>query len=281
MKILVTGVRGQLGYDVVKELEKKNYEVVGIDREELDLTNSEAVNDFFVNEHFDAIIHCAAYTAVDNAEDDQATCYAINVEATKYLATHAEQMNAKFIYVSTDYVYPGTGDGAYEVADEKGPTNHYGVTKLQGEEVVKELLEKYFIVRISWVFGVNGNNFIKTMLKLSETRDELSIVDDQIGSPTYTADLAPLLVDMVQTEKYGEYNASNEGFCSWADFASEIFRIAGKEMLIHRVDSSAFPTKATRPKNSRMSKQALSDAGFKLLPAWEDATKRYISEIIG
>lgn len=276
MKVLVTGVKGQLGYDVVKELKKNDYEAIGIDREELDLTNSEAVSDFFVNEHFDAIIHCAAYTAVDNAEDDHATCYAINVEATKYLAEQAKKMDAKFIYISTDYVYPGTGDVAYEVADEKGPTNHYGVTKLQGEEVVKELLEKYFIVRISWVFGVNGNNFIKTMLKLSETRDELSIVDDQIGSPTYTADLAPLLVDMVQTEKYGEYNASNEGFCSWADFASEIFRVAGKEMIINRVDSSAFPTKATRPKNSRMSKQAIVENGFNLLPIWQDAVSRYI-----
>ncbi|MGL4663257.1 MAG: dTDP-4-dehydrorhamnose reductase [Culicoidibacterales bacterium] len=281
MKILVTGVKGQLGYDVVKELEKKNIEAVGIDREEMDLTDTVAIDAFFENQKFDAIIHCAAYTAVDNAEDDRDTCYAINVSATKCLAENAKKMGAKFLYVSTDYVFPGTGEQAYEVDAEKGPTNHYGVTKLQGEEEVKALLEQYFIVRISWVFGINGNNFIKTMLKLSETRDELSIVDDQIGSPTYTADLAPLLVDMIQTEQYGEYNASNEGFCSWADFATEIFKAAGKNVKINRVDSSAFPTKATRPKNSRMSKQALLDAGFIQLPKWEDAVSRYVKEIIG
>lgn len=277
MKILVTGVRGQLGYDVVKELEKRHYEVFGIDREELDLTDREAVQAFFINRTFDAIVHCAAYTAVDNAEDDRDTCYKINVAATKILAENAKKMDAKFIYISTDYVFPGTGTDIYEIDATKEPTNHYGITKLQGENEVKSLLDKYFIVRISWVFGINGNNFIKTMLKLSETREELSIVDDQIGSPTYTADLAPLLVDMVQTEKYGEYNASNEGFCSWADFASEIFRVADRKVLIHRVDSSAFPTRATRPKNSRMSKDALVKAGFQLLPSWQSAVKRYVA----
>lgn len=279
MKILVTGVKGQLGYDVVKELEKNNIEAVGIDREEMDLTDNSAIDNFFEGQKFDAIIHCAAYTAVDNAEDDRDTCYAINVAATKRLAENAKKMDAKFIYISTDYVFPGTGMDAYGVSSEKGPTNHYGVTKLQGEEAVKSVLEKYFIVRISWVFGINGNNFIKTMLKLSETRDELSIVNDQIGSPTYTADLAPLLVSMIQTEKYGEYNASNEGFCSWADFAAEIFKVANRTVKINYVDSSAFPTKATRPKNSRMSKQALIDAGFETLPSWQDAVSRYVKEL--
>lgn len=279
MKLFVTGVKGQLGHDVVKELEKEGHEVVGVDRDELDLTDAVAVNMYFENKRFDAVIHCAAYTAVDNAEEDREVCYAINVEATKTLAENAKKMHAKFIYISTDYVFPGTGEQAYEINDIKGPTNYYGVTKLQGEEVVKEILEKYFIVRISWVFGINGNNFIKTMLTLSETRDELSIVDDQIGSPTYTADLAPLLVEMVQSEKYGEYNVSNEGFCSWADFAAEIFQVAGKEVKINRVDSSAFPTKATRPKNSRMSKRALVENGFKPLPTWQDATKRYVKKL--
>lgn len=279
MKILVTGVKGQLGYDVVKQLRQKGHESIGIDRDELDLMNDVAIDSFFQNQTFDAIIHCAAYTAVDKAEDEGEVCTQINVNATRKLAENAKKIDAKFIYISTDYVFPGTGNEAYESDAKKGPTNHYGVTKLQGEDVVRELLEKFFIVRISWVFGINGNNFIKTMLNLSKTRDELSIVDDQIGSPTYTADLAPLLVEMIETEKYGEYNASNEGFCSWADFATEIFKCAGKKVKINRVDSSAFPTKATRPKNSRMSKQALIAAGFETLPSWQDAVSRYIKEL--
>lgn len=280
MKVLVTGVNGQLGFDVVKELKKRGDEVVGLDRNELDITDEVAVRAFFENAKFDAFIHCAAYTAVDKAEEDRENCTKVNVDGTKFLAIEAQAQNAKFVYISTDYVFPGTGVEAYEPHDEKGPTNHYGVTKLQGEEVVKSIIKNYFIVRISWVFGENGNNFIKTMLNLAKTKDELSIIDDQVGSPTYTHDLAPLLCEMIKTDKYGEYNVSNEGFCSWYEFAEYIFDAANVTIKLNRVDSSAFVTKATRPKNSRMSKEALVNSGFQQLPSWQDATSRYIKVLM-
>lgn len=279
MKILVTGITGQLGHDVMKELAARGHEAIGASRKEFSLTDFDAARAFLEQAKPDAIIHCAAYTAVDKAEDEKDQCMIVNGGATRNLATIARDLGAKFVYISTDYVFPGTGEQAYDVDAPKGPTNAYGLSKLAGEEAVQELLEKYFIVRISWVFGVNGKNFIKTMLKLAETHNALTVVDDQIGSPTYTADLARLLVDMVESDKYGVYHATNEGFCSWADFAKEIFRQAGKDVTVTPVLSSAYPTKATRPKNSRMSKAALDAAGFCRLPTWQDALSRYLKEL--
>lgn len=280
MKILVTGYKGQLGYDVVQEGLKKGFYMIGIDREELDLTIPGDVS-LYVNEiKPDVIIHCAAYTAVDKSEEDKEGCWKVNVEGTKYIAAAAKDIKAKFIYISTDYVYDGEGKEPFTETDVPNPQGYYGLTKYEGEKKVKELLEEYFIVRTSWVFGINGNNFIKTMLQLAETRDELNVVGDQIGSPTYTYDLAILLIDMVQSEKYGLYHASNEGFCSWADFAEEAFHLAGKEVKVNAITTEEYPTPAVRPKNSRMSKQKLLDNGFNQLPSWKDAVKRYVEELL-
>jgi len=279
MKILVTGYKGQLGYDVVQEGLKKGFDMIGIEREDLDLTIDEDVLTYVSNVNPDAIIHCAAYTAVDKSEEDKEGCWKVNVEGTKYLATAAKDVKAKFIYISTDYVYDGEGQEPFVETDVPNPQGYYGLTKYEGEKKVREILEEYFIVRTSWVFGINGNNFVKTMLKLAETRDELNVVGDQIGSPTYTYDLAILLIDMIQSEKYGLYHASNEGFCSWADFAEEAFCLAGKEMKVNAITTEDYPTPAVRPKNSRMSKQKLIDNGFNKLPSWKDAVKRYIEEL--
>ncbi|MDN3437264.1 dTDP-4-dehydrorhamnose reductase [Planococcus sp. APC 3900] len=279
MKILVTGYKGQLGYDVVQEGLKKGFDMIGIDREEIDLTINEDVNSYVSKINPDAIIHCAAYTAVDKSEEDKEGCWKVNVEGTEYLAAAAKSIKAKFIYISTDYVYDGEGKQPFVETDVPDPQGYYGLTKYEGEKKVRELLEEYFIVRTSWVFGINGNNFIKTMLKLSETRDELNVVGDQIGSPTYTYDLAILLIDMIQSERYGLYHASNEGFCSWADLAEQAFRIAGKEVKVNAITTEEYPTPAIRPKNSRMSKQKLLDNGFNLLPSWQDAVKRYVDEL--
>lgn len=279
MKVLVTGITGQLGFDVLNELHNRNIEVVGTARKDFDLTNEENMIEFIKSHKPDAIIHCAAYTAVDKAEDEQELAMRVNAVATEEIAEICKEIDAKMIYISTDYVFPGDGDKPYEIDDVKGPTNVYGRSKLLGEEAVMKLLDKYFIVRISWVFGINGKNFIKTMLRLSETKSELRVVNDQIGSPTFTADLAHLLVDMVQTNKYGIYHATNEGFCSWAEFATEIFRQADVKTKVIPVPSSEYPTKATRPKNSRLSKKSLDDAGFKRLPSWKDAVGRYLVEL--
>ena len=203
----------------------------------------------------------------------------VNGRATEVIANVCKEIDAKMIYISTDYVFPGTSEKPYEVDDPKNPPNAYGRSKLAGEDAVLKLLDKYFIVRISWVFGVNGKNFVKTMLRLSDTKDRLTVVNDQIGSPTYTADLAPLLVDMVQTDKYGIYHATNEGFCSWAEFAAEIFRQIGSKTEVVPIPSSDYPTKAVRPLNSRLSKQKLDNAGFRRLPIWQDAVTRYLLEV--
>lgn len=279
MKILVTGVKGQLGYDVMKALKARNIECLGADIEDFDITDSKATFDYIVNCRPDAVIHCSAYTAVDKAEDNAELCRAVNTEGPRNIAKACKEIDAKMVYISTDYVFPGTGETAYEVDDPKGPQSAYGSTKLGGETAVKELLEKYFIVRISWVFGKNGNNFIKTMLRIGKERDEVNVVCDQIGSPTYTADLAPLLCDMVMTEKFGTYHATNEGYCSWADFASEIFRQAGYSTKVNFIPTSAYSAKAKRPFNSRMSKTGLDLAGFYRLPDWQDALGRYLKEI--
>lgn len=279
MKILVTGVHGQLGYDVCKVLSARGIEHKGVDREDFDLTDSEATRAYVEEYAPDAVIHCSAWTAVDKAEDELDVVTAINVGGTRAIAEACKKLDAKMIYISTDYVFPGTGERFYEPDDPTGPLGAYGLTKLGGEKAVQELLDKYFIVRVSWVFGINGNNFIRTMLRLAETKTELNVVCDQIGSPTYTADLAPLLCDMVVTDKYGVYHATNEGVCSWADFAEAIFRVAGKQVTVHHIPTSEYPTRAVRPLNSRMSKDRLEQMGFSRLPTWQDALARYWKEL--
>lgn len=235
MKVLITGIQGQLGYDVAKVLDARKIEYYAPALEELDITNRAVVLEILEKYHPDAVVHCAAYTAVDKAEDEPEKCWAVNVDGTRNIAEGCKKIGAKLLYISTDYVFEGTGEQFYKETDPVNPQNVYGASKLAGELVVKSFLEKYFIVRTSWVFGENGNNFIKTMLQLAETKTEISVVCDQIGSPTYTADLAPLLCDMVATEKYGIYHATNEGVCSWAEFAKEIFRVAGKKVTVRPV----------------------------------------------
>lgn len=279
MKVLVTGVGGQLGYDVMKVLKLRNIECLGADIEQFDITDFAATSAFITKYNPDAVIHCSAYTAVDKAEDNLETCRAVNVKGTENIAKICQAIDAKMIYISTDYVFPGMGDTYYEVSDKTGPLGAYGQTKLDGENAVRATIDKHFIVRISWVFGKNGNNFIKTMLRLGKERDQLNVVCDQIGSPTYTADLASLLCDMVVTEKYGTYHATNEGICSWAQFAEEIFKQAGYKVNVNFIPSSEYPTRATRPLNSRMSKSSLDQVGFNRLPSWQDAIDRYLKEI--
>ena len=279
MKILVTGVGGQLGYDVCKVLDARKIENKGVDLADFDITDAQATREYIVSYHPDAVIHCSAWTAVDKAEDELEMVRAVNTEGARNIASACKEIGAKMLYLSTDYVFPGTGDRFYEPDDPTGPLDAYGKTKLGGELAVKELLDRYFIVRISWVFGKNGNNFVKTMLRLAETKSELNVVCDQIGSPTYTADLAPLLCDMVMTDKYGTYHATNEGICSWAEFAEEIFRLAGKQVKVNYIPTSEYPTRAVRPLNSRMSKDKLEEAGFARLPHWKDALNRYIKDM--
>ncbi|MRH41299.1 dTDP-4-dehydrorhamnose reductase [Aquibacillus halophilus] len=279
MKILVTGYTGQLGYDVVEEGLKHGLDMHGTGRNNLDITNEKEVNQYVETLYPDAIIHCAAFTAVDKAEDDKDTCWDVNVNGTKHLVNAAKAIGAKFIYISTDYVFEGKGIVPYSEIDQTDPIGYYGLTKFEGEKVVQETLDNWFIVRISWVFGINGNNFVKTMLRLAETRDELNVVGDQYGSPTYTFDLAKLLIDMIQTQKYGVYHVSNEGYCTWADFAKEIFKQSNKMVTVHPITTEEYPTRAVRPKNSRMSKDKLEDNGFSRLRSWEDALQHYLKQL--
>ena len=280
MKVLVTGVNGQLGYELAKELNNKGYtDILAVDKDEMDITNKDMVNKVIKNYHPDVIFHCAAWTAVDKAEDEKEACYNVNVNGTKYISEAAKEIDAKLIYISTDYVFDGTKEGLYEIDDEVNPKSIYGETKYEGEQLVRQNVLKHFIVRISWVFGINGNNFIKTMLKLAETRNELTVVADQFGSPTYTVDLAKLLVEMSETEKYGTYHANNEGYCNWAQFAEYIFKVNDKEVNVKHITSEEYPQKAYRPRNSKLSKQSLDDNGFNRLPSWEDAVERYSKEL--
>jgi dTDP-4-dehydrorhamnose reductase len=302
MKVLVTGVAGQLGHDVMNELDKRGYEGIGSDIAEsysgvqdktavaampyvqMDITDSAAVDKVIGECAPDVVIHCAAWTAVDAAEDEdkQEKVKAVNVDGTKNIAAVCKKLDCKMVYISTDYVFNGQGEEPWKPdCKDYAPLNVYGDTKLQGELAVSGLLDKYFIVRIAWVFGVNGGNFIKTMLKLSETHDTLKVVSDQIGTPTYTYDLARLLVDMIETEKYGYYHATNEGgYISWYEFACEIFKQAGCDVNVIPVTTAEYGvSKAARPFNSRLDKSKLSEAGFTPLPTWQDALARYI-EII-
>ena len=302
MKVLVTGVAGQLGHDVVNELHRRGIEAVGSDiapvysgiqdgsyactapYAEMDITDETCVRKTFAEVQPDALIHCAAWTAVDRAEDEDVRekVFAINVLGTRYLAEASREADAKMMYISTDYVFNGEGTEPWEPDDRRyAPINYYGETKLGGEKAVSSILEKYFIVRIAWVFGLNGKNFIKTMLNVGRTHDTVRVVNDQIGTPTYTFDLARLLADMILTEKYGYYHATNEGgFISWYDFTKEIYRQAGLTTKVLPVTTEEYGlSKARRPRNSRLSKEKLRTQGFEPLPDWKDALNRYLQEI--
>lgn len=280
MRVLVTGVKGQLGYDVVRELEQRGHTAIGVDIDEMDITDEISVTQVITDAQVEAVIHCAAYTAVDKAEDFPDVCHTVNVEGTSNIARVCRELDLKMIYISTDYVFSGTGSEPFGEYDPKAPTNVYGESKLGGEMSVTKLVKKHFIVRISWAFGLNGNNFVKTMLRIGKEKGVVNVVDDQIGSPTYTHDVARLLVDMITTEAYGTYHATNEGYCSWFEFAVEIFRYAKMDVVVIPVDSSAFPVKAQRPKNSRLLKAELDKAGFERLPSWEHALHHYLDQIL-
>ena len=283
-KFLITGAKGQLGYDIINELEKRGeFNYLGIDIDSLDITDREKTIELIKKYNPDVIFHCAAYTNVDKAEIEKDLAYKINVIGTKNVSDAAKLVNAKILYMSTDYIFDGTKDGLYTENDKPNPLNVYGFTKLKGEE---EILTnpKHFITRISWVFGINGKNFIQTMLKLSNTYDELNVVDDQIGSPTYTKDLAKLLVEMSYTDKYGIYNVTNDNYCSWATFANYIMEINDKKTKINYVSTEEYiklskSNQAVRPRNSKLSKDKLVENGFTMLPDYEDATKRYCKEL--
>ncbi len=274
--ILVTGSTGQLGSDVVKELLKRGYSTLSPNRSEFNLCSEDSIRNYILNSNCEAIVHCAAYTQVDKAEDEKDLCIKINATATKHIAKCAKILDIPMIYISTDYVFDGTKDGKYTENDETNPINIYGESKLAGEKYVQEILDKYYIVRTSWVFNINGKNFIETMLRLSKANNQLSIVNDQIGSPTYTKDLSRLLVDMLETSKYGLYHATNEGYCSWYEFADTIFKLANINIDIKAINSNEYASRAKRPMNSKLSKDKLIEYGFKPLPHWEDALKDYL-----
>lgn len=301
MKVFVTGVGGQLGHDVVNDAMSRGHEAVGSDIAaqysgvfdgsavvtapyiQLDITDEDAVKKTIEEIHPDAIIHCAAWTAVDAAEDEEnkLKVHAINVEGTRYIAEAAKDVGAKMLYLSTDYVFDGKGERPWQPDDKNyAPLNYYGQTKLEGEMSVSGTLDKFFIVRIAWVFGLNGKNFIKTMINIGKTHPQVRVVNDQIGTPTYTLDLARLLVDMIETDKYGYYHATNEGgYISWADLAEEAYRTADMDVKVNRVTAVEYGlSKAARPANSRLDKSKLVEAGFKPLPDWKDAVRRYIAE---
>lgn len=282
MKVLVTGVKGQLGYDLVNELTKRGHEAIGVDIAEMDITDKNSVDAVISRVQPQAVIHCAAWTAVDAAEDNEDKVRAVNATGTQYIATACKKVGAKLMYISTDYVFDGQGTIPWQPdCKDYAPLNVYGQTKLEGELAVANTLDKYFIVRIAWVFGVNGKNFIKTMLNVGKTHDTVRVVNDQIGTPTYTYDLARLLVDMIETDKYGYYHATNEGgYISWYDFTKEIYRQAGYTTKVIPVSTQEYGlSKAARPFNSRLDKSKLVENGFKPLPTWQDALARYLKEI--
>lgn len=294
MKVFVTGVGGQLGHDVINELTSRGYDAVGSDMVDmvssgvpyvaLDITDAKAVERVITEIRPDAVVHCAAWTAVDAAEDadKQEKVKAINVDGTQNIANAAKMVDAKMVYISTDYVFDGQGTAPWEPdCKEYAPLNVYGQTKLGGELAVSSTLEKYFIVRIAWVFGLNGGNFIKTMLQVGKSHPQVRVVNDQIGTPTYTYDLARLLVDMIESEKYGYYHATNEGgYISWYDFTKEIYRQAGMDTEVLPVTTEEYGlSKAARPFNSRLDKKKLTDNGFVPLPDWKDALQRYLQEL--
>ena len=284
MRVLVTGAKGQLGSDVVNELNSRKYETIGVDIEEMDITDPESVNKVVVKANPDVVIHCAAWTAVDAAEDRDniSIVRSVNVEGTKNIANVCKKLDCKMIYISTDYVFSGRGTDPWKPdCRNYAPLNVYGQTKLEGELAVADALDKYFIVRIAWVFGVNGSNFIKTMLNIGKKYDTVRVVNDQIGTPTYTYDLARLIADMAESENYGYYHATNEGgYISWYDFACEIFKQAGYNTNVVPVTTEEYGiSKAKKPFNSRLDKSKLLENGFEPLPTWQNALKRYLKEI--
>ena len=287
MKILVTGVGGQLGHDVMNELKKRGHRAIGTDVQgvcdiALDITDANAVSAAIHEIRPEALIHCAAWTAVDAAEDQEELVRSVNGVGTANLAAACKECGCKMMYISTDYVFDGQGETPWQPdCKDYAPLNVYGQTKLEGELAVAELLEKFFVVRIAWVFGKNGKNFIKTMLNVGKKYDTVRVVNDQIGTPTYTFDLARLLVDMIETEKYGYYHATNEGgYISWYDFTCEIFRLAGYDTKVIPVTTAEYGlSKAARPFNSRLDKSKLAEMGFEPLPTWRDALARYLKEI--
>ena len=276
MRFLVTGVKGQLGHDVMEELALRGHEGVGVDVEEMDITDARAVERVMKETTMDGVIHCAAYTAVDAAEDNEELCIRINADGTENIAKLCRKLDLPLMYISTDYVFDGEGERPWEPEDDCHPLNVYGQSKYLGELAVQNYVQNYYIVRIAWVFGVNGNNFIKAMLNKAKTTNRVTVVSDQVGSPTYTRDLAVLLVDMMETDRYGIYHATNEGICTWYEFAREIFAQAGIDMEVVPIPASEYPAKAKRPHNSRMEKGKLNAAGFLRLPTWQDALKRYL-----
>ena len=283
MRLLITGAKGQLGSDLMNECKARDIDAIGVDVDDMDITDAREVDRVMDilhdRDHFDAVIHCAAHTAVDKAEDEPQLVRAINAVGTQNVAEKCRQFGVPMMYISTDYVFDGEGTEPWQPDDlNRKPLNAYGQMKYEGELAVESTVPHYFIVRISWVFGARGNNFVKTMIRLGKERGKVTVVDDQIGSPTYTPDLARLLIDMIQTDKFGRYHATNEGYCSWFEFAQEIFRAAGmKSVAVTPCDSTAFPVKAKRPHNSRMDKSKLDANGFKRLPDWQDAVKRYLA----
>lgn len=275
MKYLITGGTGQLGYDIIKELINRNEkDYLAPSSKKMDITNQKQVEKIILNYKPDIIFHCAAYTAVDKAEEDKENCYNVNVNGTKNIVEVAKRINAKVVYISTDYVFDGTKKTEYETEDITNPINYYGYTKLLGEKEVQQLND-YLIVRISWVFGENGKNFVKTMLNLAETKTELSIVSDQIGSPTYTKDLSKLLLDMIENNKKGLFFATNEDFCSWYEFAEYIFKINNINIKLNKILTKDYKTLAKRPLNSKLSKNKLDEEGLTRLPSWQDAASRF------
>lgn len=281
MRVLVTGVKGQLGHDVMNELAKRGYEGIGVDVQEMDITDGEAVARVMEDAHPDKVVHCAAWTAVDAAEDQEELCRKVNALGTENIAKMCRKLDIPMIYLSTDYVFDGEGTRPWEPDDPVvTPLNVYGQTKYEGEQAIEKYLEKYYIVRIAWVFGINGKNFIKTMVNLGKTHDTVTVVNDQIGTPTYTFDLAKLLVDMLEREEYGKYHVTNEGgYISWYDFAKEIFRQAGLDVKVIPVSTEEYKAKAKRPSNSRMEKKKLDEHGFDRLPTWQDALVRYLDAL--
>lgn len=277
MQVLVTGASGQLGWDVAKQLASE-HAVTKLGREQMDLTKPSTIGKVLAREEPNLIVHCGAYTKVDKAEKERDLCHRVNAEATRAIAAYAGESGARMIYMSTDYVFDGTKPGVYEIDDPTHPINFYGQTKLEGELAVKELIKKYQIIRTSWVFGANGDNFVKTMIKLGKEREMVQVVSDQVGSPTYSVDLAKLILEMAGSDKYGVFHATNEGYCSWHRFATEIMDRVGLGTKVEPIISEEYSTKALRPKNSRLSKRSLDDAGFQRLPTWQSALDRYLHE---
>ncbi|MED2785265.1 dTDP-4-dehydrorhamnose reductase [Bacillus thuringiensis] len=279
MKVLVTGAKGQLGQDVVSLLKEQTWEVFGFGREELNITDEKQVSEKVLLIQPDIIIHTAAYTQVDQAESDEEAAFKVNAEGTKYLAQAAEAVGAKFCYVSTDYVFDGTKDTPYKADDQTNPQTVYGKSKLVGEQYTQEYCSKSYIVRTSWVFGLYGNNFVKTMLRLAEENKELGIVHDQVGSPTYTTDLARFIISLVQTDKYGVYHGSNSGVCSWYEFAKEIFKQSNIEIVVNPLKTEDFPRPAARPKYSVLDKGMIEENGFESFQNWKEALKDFLKKL--